>query len=255
MIRKFNYTDRKRVPKECIIIELEYGSRPASFNARINLSEVDLPLNAKIYIEPYFKAASMRFCFGTVGNIHAPEDRTLSRIPQPELAYFRFKVVDESESFGRILAAADRLMPLVDTADRANQTCIFPVNVTETGNELWRLDMDDRPILQLNRDVERIKELAGSDFLFALFIYPSLIKQVLTKILIVEKHDDPDSDHSDWRCQWLQFAIKLIGERPPKPTQTEQRESEAWIERVADKFSAKHRLIEKFKKMRDKGAS
>ena len=81
----------------------------------------------------------MRFAFGSVAEIVRPSERTLTRMPQPELALFRLKVVDESNVVGRLVATADRLMPLVDTSNPSRQTCIFRVNVTDTGRELWQV--------------------------------------------------------------------------------------------------------------------
>lgn len=253
MIRKFNYTERKRIPKDRVVVELEQSNGVTSFTARIDLSGLALPGGAKIYIEPYFKAATMRFSFGTVAEISPPADRALTRIPQPELAFFRFKVVDESEYFGRLLASADRLMPLIDASDPSNQTCIFRVNVTDTGKELWRFDLDESgPILEINRSVEGIKDIARADGTFLACVYPSLVRQVLRKVLFEEQHNDPHTDYSDWRCQWLLFAVKLCATSPPKKLAGNDDEVGEWIESAVQAFCRRQRLLEKYVKERQK---
>lgn len=253
MIRKFNYTDRKRIPKERVVIRLEKISDIASFDAQIDLSGLGLPGRARIYIEPYFKAAAMRFDFGTVAEIIPPTERTLTRIPQPELAFFRFKVVDESEHFGRLLANANRLIPLIDASEPSSQTCIFRVNVTDTGRELWRLDLDeDGPILEINRGVEGIKDIARIDPTFLTCVYPSLVRQVLTKILIEEHYYDPGTDYSDWRCQWLLFASRLGAGSPPKKLVDNDEQVAEWIESAVQGFCRRQKLLEKYVKERQK---
>ena len=44
MIRQFNYTNRKRIPKEKVHVALkEQGQKPPSFDATVDLSDLKLP--------------------------------------------------------------------------------------------------------------------------------------------------------------------------------------------------------------------
>ena len=65
MIRRFNYTDRKRIDHNRIEIALmrEEG-RIKSFDATIDFEGMRLPANAVVYVEAYHKTDLMRYLFG-----------------------------------------------------------------------------------------------------------------------------------------------------------------------------------------------
>jgi hypothetical protein len=241
MIRKFNYTERRRIPKADAVIRLVAGGADTAFDADLSLVGLGLPSDAHVYVEAYFKGTVMRFDYGSIGVIEPPTDRRLLRFPQPDLAYFRVKVVAESDRRGLLLASCDRLMPLVAKEGRSNRQTIFRVQTMRMDSEIWRLRFDDEgPVLELNDDFGSIKETARSDAGFAALVYPSLVRQVLNHVLLEEKHDDPDTE-DDWRALWLRFGKGLVKERPPQHDDEES--VKEWIDKVVARFSHRNKFL------------
>ncbi len=58
MIRSYNYTGRRSLPRECVHIVLREGSNGVSeFDAQVDLSTYGLPNYAQVYIEAYYKSS------------------------------------------------------------------------------------------------------------------------------------------------------------------------------------------------------
>ncbi|MBL0357700.1 MAG: hypothetical protein IPP72_12825 [Chitinophagaceae bacterium] len=201
MIRKFNYTGRKKLKRERINISI-IDERPyKSFTATLDLKGLGLSDEARVYIEPYHKSSFMRFSFGTVSNLHTPQNTTLTDIPSTSIIKFRVKVVDETRKLGRIMRIADR---------------VKPKNLEESGNRMsilhidWDKDLDqqifrvtfpdnDYPRLEINKRIENAKELVKSDLVFRSLVFPVAVRVIAERIALTWKDDEFDEDDSSWQ--------------------------------------------------------
>lgn len=246
MIRRLNYTGRIKISRSDVRITTADTDNKAVLNADLRLSGYDLPPEARVYIEAYHQTTWMRFPFGTVVNINPPEpkDRELSEFDSLEGVLFRVKVT-QSHDEHILLASADRI-PLASPEDDANKESILPVYPEALGDELWKVDMEAEPRLLVNKNaVSDWRQLATSDIFIAL-VYPVVLRQILTSILIKEKHRDTD-DKSDWRSRWLKFASILPGMDPKPPEDTEDVDMVSdWVEAAVRAFARKGSLKDKF---------
>src|SRR4051812_18184748 len=97
MNRRFNSTGRIRISRDAIDVRLieELGGSPPKFEADLSsLSALKLPGTARVILEAFLRQSSMRFDFGSIESIRAPEDTTLTEIDRGEGIQFRVKVVD-----------------------------------------------------------------------------------------------------------------------------------------------------------------
>jgi hypothetical protein len=249
MIRKFNYTGRKRIARSRVNVKIVPGvAGPTSFEASIDLSGLTLPKNAEIFIEAYRRSFFKRFAFGTVSQITPPQDCSLGDVDRRALAMFRIKVV-ESAGKGRILAVADRIIPHRAEDEQANKLCLLPVDFVDLGQSIWRLDLlSDWPSLQLNIRIEDIREIARSNAYFLSLVYPEVVRQLFYKIVVEEDHTDPHSDPEDWMSQWLSFASLLgIKQLPPSgDTEPVLQDKLKWIDDAVEAFCSSNKMMEKF---------
>ena len=245
MIRKFNYTGRKKIRRSDVSIDLlrdNDGRR--FFDIRLHLADMALPTNARIYVEAYHRAGYQRFDFGTVGSIKIPRDRRLDGISASATPLFRVKVVDKTAAHGRILAAVDKIRPAsVDHQPSDSRSLLF-VEYDLLGNRIWQLDLDgDWPVLKLNQDIDEISLIASSDHHFSALVYPEVFRQILTRIVIEDEHTDPDCD-DDWPSLWLKLACTLPGMSVHLPASRAGRL--AWIENAVESFCANFDALDKF---------
>lgn len=255
MLRRFNYTGRKQIPRSAVSVQVRRdGNGASSFDATFDISQMKLPSHAKVYLEAYHRASYMRFDYGCVSDIRPPQDRKLTDIEGNGTPQFRLKVVDETTEHGCVLAEADGVAPLDGDAEEAGRNSILPVVDADLGDQVWRVNFDTydgRPELELNRAIEGIKRMAETDDTFLCLVYPAVVRQVLTRVVRIEGFAELDGPPEDWRVQWLKFACSLPSVmKPPKPDGDEDESVELkqleWIEDVATAFSSKHRIFERF---------
>ena len=240
MIRSFNYTARQRLSKTHAVIHL----RPdGTFDADLNLTPFELPDAARVYLEAYFKGTLLRFDFGAVGQLRPPADRRLTpRLPQPEVALFRLKVVAaEAGRRGLVLASGERILPRLARGGPGARQPLFRTHLQRLEAEVWRLEFDDDgPILNVD---PTHRETARADAAFAALVYPDVVRRILGRVL--GEHDDPDT-LDDWRALWLRFGRQLTGE--PNPPREDPAAGEDWINQVVARFVERHKLLSHYQR-------
>jgi hypothetical protein len=252
MIRRFNYTDRLRIRRADVRIVLREEEGQLKFDADLHaLAEYDLPPESLVFVEAYRQTNWMRFNFGQVGAISPDKNRTLHLFDSPEGLKFRLKVTPSGDTH-ILLAEADQIALARPDQSEGARTPLLPVKPQKLGDEIYRLDFsDDRPLLLINSDAGDYADIARSPA-FVSLVYPAVFREVLTRILLVEKHDD-DSNRDDWKSQWLRFASLNpgLGELPD-PAQTEERSD--WIDKVVSVFSKQLQIRAKFAEFWKEGA-
>jgi hypothetical protein len=175
MLRRFNYTGRKKILREDVPVSLQ-GVKPlvyfdVDFN---NIGKYELPPTARLFVEAYEQASYMRFDFGTLGNITmlSKESRVLSEFEGSDGMRFRIKVVDASPD-AKLLAEADGILPVAPEEVDENKLPLLPVRHDDLGQELWRISFEDgaqnMPTLLVNEVIEdRIAFVRSRDILFEL---------------------------------------------------------------------------------------
>ncbi len=252
MIRRFNYTGRKKIPRAQISITLyEAEGKKLAFDASVDFKGIILPQDGNIFIEAYRRAYLKRYECGSVRDPRFPKNEILEGLDSDSLVRFRLKVVDKK---GRIVAIADKISPhRLDKEEPANRLCLLHVDFLDLGQLIWRLDLDgDWPILLLNKNVENIREIARSDLTFLALVYPEIVRQILYKTVVDEDHTDPETDgEEDWMSAWLRFALSLVGRKQLPPSGESEpviQEKLKWIDEVVDAFCSNHQTLEKFSK-------
>lgn len=224
MKRRFNYTDRKRITQDRITVSLTRRKGLAeSFSASVKLDGLNLPEEAKVYIEAYHHTDSARYPFGTVVSPLLPDDTSLSNLAHPEDLKFRILVVDETTKRGLILASADRIKP-TSTYDKQS---ILPVEIGDLGRQVWKLDFNgDQPVLVLNEKLPNVLNLPTTDPRFRLYILPAVLREVFSYMFFVDKVEDLAEPAVEWHKNWLSFAKRFL------PYDT------AWPEKSGDDYDS-----------------
>jgi hypothetical protein len=246
MIRKFNYTGRRKLKRQRIDISV-IDERPyKSFTATLDLKGLGLSDDAKVYIEPYHKSSFMRFPFGTVAIPQTPKSTILTDIPSTSIILFRVKVVDETTKLGRIIRVADK---------------IKPKNLEESGNRMsilhidWDKDLDqqifrvtfpdnDYPRLEINKRIENAKELVKSDQVFRSLVFPVAVRMVAERIAMGGFEEEDDS----WQSTWLKFIKGVLHVNVEVEFDDDSNEEEInyWVEEIVSAFCRKNKFRTKF---------
>jgi len=242
MIRRFNYTGRRKLPRENINLRLIRNGSAMTFSAEINgFESLDLPGSAQVFVEAYHQATYMRFDFGTIAQLQIPPDRQLTAFYDGSPVNFRVKVVEASGEAGRILAVADHLNPVREDDDSKRDPLIPVRMVGGMGQEIWRVVWDATgPVLELNQEQAGIKETILQKHIFRSMVLPEVLRTVLTRILMDEM--DKDEENADRAKLWLKFVATIHDEAEP-----DDRESptvDNWVNRVVQSFCSRHRFFD-----------
>ena len=249
MIRRLNYTGRKKIPRSAVTIRLlPTDDGGYAFSAELDLSALGFANNARVFVEAYNTASYMRFSFGTIANRRDPKDLHLTDITPRPLPKFRLKVVDQSTRHGLLLGVADKLVPLRPHEDIANKQSLLPVDFCDLGERIWRLELSDWPLLELNNRIDAVGEAARSGDSFLALVYPEVLRRILHEIVVVLDVTDMEFDDSDWTSLWLRYVCSLPGVNEPPAGITEEskaRRSE-WIDDAVQAFCRSRQARRRF---------
>ena len=246
LVRRFNYTNRRRIERSDVHIRLREREGIREFEAAFQLDRYDLDPDARLFVEAYHRSTYQRFDFGTVGDIHPPHDRCLDRIASTR-PLFRVKAVVQDGALARIVAVAERLVPLDAELDDQEGEPLLPVEFRDLGHHIWELELDgDWPTLILNQSIEGIREAARSSAAFLTLVYPEICRRVLEHAL-AENAFDPDSGEDDWGTLWLRFGRELAG----TPEDDGEAERKDWVARAVEEFAKRKDVPRHFRALSD----
>lgn len=259
MPRRFNYTGRKRVNREDCLIQLVENDRKLTFDANIRLAGYGLETLApppRVFIEAYRGASSLwrRFDFGTAGAVTSPANRSLADFGTGIDVLFRLKVTSEGVDKGKLLASADQISPTLPDGKRPSLPLISHIASDDIGHELWRVEFDEHgshiPVLKVNNRVPMGVDQFVIDPEFRALFAPVVMRQVLSRILIVDRDLGDEDDESDWRQRWVRFSESLSGV-PECPGILEKDGSnfdgiDSWITGAVEAFAKQSGLLDRF---------
>lgn len=235
MIRRFNFTERKRIEQERVEIEVTEAADggPASFNAKINFDGMELPADALVTIEAYRGRMAMRFPWGKAGALTPHSDCRLVTIP--DNPSFRVKVVAPDES-GMLLAMANRIRP---RREERHGSLLWLKPSDALGKEVWRLEFGDgNPTLLINQNVPGLDAAVRNDGAFRGLVLPEAMRAVLVRALVVDDADLED-EGGDW-SGWLRFA-RSFHDAPLRSGDYDERAARMmWINEAVAAFTQKH---------------
>lgn len=244
-IRRINHTGRKRINRDHARIIMRPGDDGTlTYEAELALESYGFPSDAQVLVEAYRQHSYERFDHGTAGDLSVDRSRALSLFRSGDQVQFRVKVVDTNVREGCLLGEADRLKPDIGTEPGDQGLSLLPAEGRDLGDEAWRLEIEDGPLLLVNNQLGDWKQLARSPA-FIWLVFPCVLREILRHILIIEEHHSTD-DPSDWQDRWL-LAAKSIrgGDDVPGPN-TADEFVEQWITDVVDSFARRHHMFARF---------
>lgn len=246
MIRRLNFTGRKRLARKDVTIRL---TPSGGVDARFDLASYGLPPSARLFVEAYRQTVWQRLDFGTVGG-PIPSSLALFGFGSRQGVRFRVRVV-EAEPTGpapRILALVDGLTAVAPPGAPGGLS-LLPVDWGDLPAVAWRLEVDDEsgPLLLVSRTLVSDREAFVGSPEFVSLVLPELLRRILTRALLTGAADD--ETESGWSGDWLRLARTLPGVAAPPGRGGEavlSDEEEDWLGDVVEAFGRAHGVAERF---------
>ena len=248
MIRRFNYTKRRRIEREELTVKIHLGGTPTLDFSISDRELSEYPAHARVYIEVYKGPKVERIEIGVAG------DRPLRLVAKPLTRFFRgeqpklrVKVVDERKSMRPILGWADKVPPRVRGEDGILRQSILPVEPTDLGHEVWRLEFenDEDPVLLVNSRMlmqRDIVSIVQHDPEFSALVFPDCLRSILKKKFLHGESIDEDDD-------WYKFAVSFDTSIDPETDDEEKRVE--WIEKVVSAFAEKSMVTQRYREYKE----
>jgi len=243
-VRTLNYTRRQRLLREdldFVVVATNAGDHV--FEARLQLRDYGLAPGSKVFVEAYRQTHWMRFDFGTVGYQVPQADRRLSEFDTMDGVLFRVRVTSSEEPRGLLLAEGDRISFRSREERMTKRISLLPVVPRDIGDEICKVSYDDnRPVLLVNSTIGNWRNFAIDPAVVSL-VYPQVLREILTRIALIEDEELDLDVQTDWRTQWCKFAERLPN---VSPFPEEQDAREDWIDSAVEGFCRRNGVIAKF---------
>lgn len=238
-VRRFNYTNRKRIRHAHSLVSLSRSGDELSFDVQLVLHEYEVPGSAVVVVEAYRQTLLRRYPFGTVANPRPEGSTSLSGFSDVGALLFRIKVVDPSS--GLLLAEADRIRP-IDPED-GERPSFLAVRGDNLSGEAWKLEFEnDHPVLVIEKQYGPYQILLASPH-FRWLVLPHVLRSLLQRALTDEPEDLDDPSADSWQHAVVRLAVALTGSIPPEGDDEERREE--WITDSVRAFCRRHGLPQK----------
>jgi hypothetical protein len=247
MPRRFNYTGRKKIRRPDAEIRLQGAGADLRFDAKLSLEGYGLDPHARVAVEAYRSrtASYRRFEFGHVNAPLVPADRSLADFQEPDGILFRVKVTLDQDGLGKLLAEADGINPRRpdETDDTAKP--LIDVQCADLDGEAWRLDFPGAgaPVLLIDRRIPAGTFFA-KDPVFRVLVVPGILREILTRLFLIDPELIQEDDPEHWTSRWLQFARAHVGRDVPDPEEDEEEVRQEWIDDAVREFARRGKLID-----------
>lgn len=251
MIRRYNYTQRSKIPKSAVSVRI-YPTKEGiqAFDAQIDLTENHFPEGSMIFIEAYYRNAMMRFEVGvfTPNQLIYWASGTLTDLQDPQVN-FRVKIVDKKH-IGRLIGLADRVQLFNEMPQQVERIGLLPVRFKNLGEQIWQLEIPDDgndPELCINDGLQLdnipLSELVRGDPLFLTLVFPQVVHDLLEHL--ISEGDYHDDDPESWQNKWMRFAAQSLGVGRPPETDDEQDKAQ-WVDDAVKAFCKNNNIKGRF---------
>jgi hypothetical protein len=254
MLKHLNYTDRKRIPRGDIVIQVD-ESDPSHFSISLPLDLVNDEQTQAVFIDITSAGSSemLRHRIPWIDGNPACGPYSLGGIPWKR-AIFDLKVVDHSpEDPGRILRRCSRMRANGaggDAQGHVQHDLIVPAREA-LGEQMWTLRLGDPVTLVINSKLAMSDDEFVAHPAFGAMVFPEICRRALEWAMVSEGRTAADlaDDADDAASLWVRFALDTAPTELPPPTPSggwtsdSRGELDEWIAGVVDRVCKKHRLV------------
>jgi hypothetical protein len=254
MLKRINYTDRRRIPRSQIAVKVD-PTDPASFTIDLPADLLSAPESQAAYVDITSAGSSevLRHALPpTEAGGLARGPYSLGRIFWKK-AIFDVKVVETAGADpGRIIRRASRIRAVgagSDSEDSATHQLLATIR-EPLGEQVWTLRFGEPVTLAINDALAMTEEQFVATQAFASLVFPELCRRAVEWAVVSEGVLPGDLTADDTRAAalWVRFAVETAPDTPcpvPPPggwKPNDRTDLDEWIEQVVEALCRRHRL-------------
>jgi len=253
MLKRINYTDRRRIPRSQITVKVD-STDPASFTIDLPDNLVTNPATEAAYVDITSAGSSevLRHTLGWTGTGLARGPYSLGRISWKK-AIFDVKVVEVvGEDPGRILRRAARIKAVgagSDTDDATTHQLLSTIR-EPLGEQVWALRFGEPVTLVINDALAMTDEQFLANQSFASLVFPEICRRAVDWAVVSEGvvPGDLSAEDASAASLWVRFAMDVAphAECPVTPVggwnAQNRGDLDDWIDEVVGCLCRRHRL-------------
>ncbi len=253
MLKRINYTDRRRIPRSSIAVRID-STDPASFTIDLPADVITNPASEVAYVDITSAGSSevLRHTLAWTGSGLARGSYSLGRIPWKK-AIFDVKVVDTAgDDPGRIVRRASRIKAVGAGGDPNEGATHQLLNTIREplGEQVWALRFGESVTLVLNDALAMTDEQFLDNQAFASLVFPEICRRALDWATFIEgvTPGDLTAEDTNAAALWLRFAAEIAPDTPcpmtPYNGWTAQNrvDLDEWIDTVVECLCRRHQL-------------
>lgn len=204
-----NFTGRREIDRSEIQIRVRQDDGRVMLDVlALGLHGLNLPATAEVAVEAYRQTTKERVSCGTVAAPTLPRNVHLATFDVSDNIQLRVRVVgNEGASRGKILAVADRLRGAAE--NNQDSEPLLKLQRSDLGDLIWKFDVDNGPLLLLNKRLQNHETIVNSIYFKAL-ILPEFLRQVAVWVARnIEDSSDPNSTLSQWIAYMSSIGVEF----------------------------------------------
>lgn len=248
MIRRVNHTGRKQILSRHVDIALAaVGHKRTTFTLTLDLKELELPTGSPIFVEALRHTAFSRHPFGQTGVLRKGPAELPPEMGDGDGVRFRVKVVEAASQAKGVpprLLALGVFHPRLPHPSKGKS--LLPVDWGDFNDQVWDLQIDEQggPVLRISRHLVSDFQLLVKSSEFITLALPSVFRQLLTHIVVIQGVHSSEGDH--WTAPWLRLAGRWNGQGDPPNPKDSADETDEWIDDAVKAFSRRAKVAGRF---------
>ncbi|GAP53452.1 hypothetical protein AHiyo6_00170 [Arthrobacter sp. Hiyo6] len=196
-----NFTGRRELDRSQIQLRVRQDDGKVLLDVfSLGLEGMDLPGTAEVTVEAYRQTTKERVHCGTVDFLQPRQDVHLESFDVSDNIQLRVRVVGaEGTAHGKILAVADHLRGAAE--EDLDSAPLLKLQRTDLGDLVWKFDIDNGPILCINKRLLDHDTVVNS-VQFKALVLPEFFRQ--TAIWVARNIDDSD-DANSTLSHWVSY--------------------------------------------------
>ncbi len=239
-MRRINHTGRRRITRDRAVLRVVAGGTVlVSIDADVR--DLDFEDGAHVVLDISRKVQTERLELGPASRLVSMQNTPIG-FDTPHGLTFDLKVVAPED--GLLLGVALGLKPEGESADDVQS--ILPIRPAPLGQRVWRFDLTESPMLEVNQDLDWNELINRVDF--QSLVFPEVLAQVAERVL-----RSPLIEPGDRLWEWSEL-LESLGwpvERRPDPDEVGNVGIDDAVDEIVAEFCESHGIAARLKANED----